>query len=224
MGELHEISATILDINVKHNYSVNVDCFIAVAVIPPFNSDGLLPPGEFDVTFDELRQSILITGPQAQAQAQAQAAPRCWDSAWRAHLVRNLEVLTRQLWQVGVTAVFADGSFVEEKDHPNDIDGYFECELARLKSGQLARDLNRLDPGGIWTWDPASRRSCRGSPKRQLPMWHKYRIELYPHVPGLLSGICDKWGNESEFPSAFRRSRRDGKPRGILKLLSVTQP
>ena len=195
-----------------------MDCPIALAVIPPFNSKGLLPPGEFDVTFDELRQSILIIGPQAQAERS------CWDSAWRAHLVHNLEVLTRQLWQVGVTAVFADGSFVEEKDHPNDIDGYFECELAPLKSGQLARDLNRLDAGGIWTWDPASRRSCRGSPKRQLPMWHKYRIELYPHVPGLLSGIRDRWGNEMEFPSAFRRSRRDGTPRGILKLCSGTHP
>ena len=31
--------------------------------------------------------------------------------------------MTRQLWQVGVHEVFADGSFVEEKAHPNDIDG-----------------------------------------------------------------------------------------------------
>ncbi len=55
--------------------------------------------------------------------------------------------MTEQLWNIGVTDVFADGSFVEEKDHPNDIDGH-----------------------------------------------------------------------ELEFPSAFRQSRRDGMPRGIIKL------
>jgi len=59
-----------------------------------------------------------------------------------------------------------------------------------------------------------------GYPKRQLPMWHRYRVELYPHVPGLGlgSGILDRWGNELEFPSAFRQSRRDGTPRGIIKI------
>jgi hypothetical protein len=43
---------------------------------------------------------------------------------------------------------------------------------------------------------------------------------LYPHVPGLGlgSGIRDKFGHELEFPSAFRQSRRDGKPRGIVKI------
>ena len=43
---------------------------------------------------------------------------------------------------------------------------------------------------------------------------------VYPHVPGLGlgSGIRDKFGHELEFPSAFRQSRRDGKPRGIVKI------
>jgi hypothetical protein len=122
--------------------------------------------------------------------------------------------------QVGIREIFADGSFVEDKDHPNDIDGYFVCDLKSLASGVLAQQLNRLDPYKVWTWDPASRRPYRGYPKRQLPMWHRYRVELYPHVPGLGlgSGIRDKFGHELEFPSAFRQSRRDGKPRGIVKI------
>ena len=70
-----------------------------------------------------------------------------WDAAWRARLVKNLETLTTQLWQVGITEVFADGSFAEDKDHPNDIDGYFVCELGRLQSGAMVRELNLLDPG-----------------------------------------------------------------------------
>lgn len=129
----------------------------------------------------------------------------------------SLSVLVRQLWPVGVVEIFIDGSFVEDKEHPNDIDGYFVCDLTRLASGELQRELNLLDPHKVWTWDPASRRPFRGCPKRQLPMWHVYRVELYPHY-GQLCGIRDEHGHELEFPSAFRRSRRDGKPRGIVKI------
>jgi hypothetical protein len=184
--------------------------------IPTFEPDGLLPPGDYEVTFEELRRSVLVLGP-----GEPKEYPS-WDAAWREKLVANLEILTRQLWQVGITDVYADGSFAEDKDHPNDIDGYFACDLARLSSGQLERDLNLLDSHKVWTWDPRSRRPFRGCPKKQLPMWHAYRVELYPHVPGLGigAGIFDQHGHELEFPSAFRQSRRDGKPRGIIKLKS----
>ena len=181
--------------------------------IPQFNDDGILPPGDYEVSFADLRQSILATGPLAGTRP-------TWDVTWRLNLIANLETLARQLWQVGIREIFADGSFAEDKDHPNDIDGYFVCSLEDLKSGDLTLALNRLDPFKIWTWDPSSRKPYRGYPKRQLPMWHRYRVELYPHIPGLglASGIRDKLGHELEFPSAFRQSRRDGKPRGIVKI------
>ena len=178
--------------------------------IPGFTDDGLLPPGDYEVSMEDLRKWVLVTGPSA-------ACPG-WDAAWRGHLIDNLEIMVKQLWQVGITEIFVDGSFAEDKDHPNDIDGYFVCDLMRLARGDLERDLNLLDPHKVWTWDPASRRPYKGYPKRQLPMWHQYRVELYPHFAGLLSGITDEHGNELEFPSAFRRSRRDGKPRGIIKI------
>jgi hypothetical protein len=54
-------------------------------------------------------------------------------------------------------------------------------------------------------------------------MWHQYRVELYPHF-GQLSGIRDKYGNDLEFPSAFRISRRDGRARGIVKIRKEDQP
>ena len=182
--------------------------------IPHFGPDGLLPPGDHEVSFSELRQSVLVLGPGKPA------ASATWDGAWRMTLVDNLEVLTRQRWQAGVGEVYADGSFAEDKDHPNDIDGYFVCGLEELKSGQLQRALNFLDPDKVWTWAPESRRPYRGYPKLQLPMWHRYRVELYPHLPGLGigCGIRDRHGNELEFPSPFRQSRRDGTPRGIVKL------
>jgi len=181
-----------------------------MVALPAFTSDGLLPPGDYALSLDELRSSLLVVGPGAASQPN-------WDSTWRARLVDNLEVLVKQLVQVGITDIFADGSFVEDKDHPNDIDGYFVCELRELASGELQRKLNLVDPHKVWTWDPRERRPFRGYPKKQLPMWHQYRIELYPHF-GQESGLRDHFGNELEFPAAFRLSRRDGKPRGIVKI------
>jgi hypothetical protein len=49
-------------------------------------------------------------------------------------------------------------------------------------------------------------------------MWHKYRVELYPHIEGMSSGICNKFGNELEFPAAFRISRTNDIPKGIVKM------
>ncbi len=183
-----------------------------MSVLPAFDADGLLPPGDYELTLDALRESPLVVGPDDEP------APPNWDAPWRRHLVDNLAVLVDELCRAGITRIFIDGSFVEDKDHPNDIDGYFECDFWRLARGELERDLNLLDPHKIWTWDPASRRPYRGYAKAQLPMWHVYRVELYPHAPGMLSGIRDEFGHELEFPSAFRRSRRMPRARGIVKL------
>ena len=179
--------------------------------LPLFTEEGLLPPGDYELSLEELRASGLVLGP-----GEPQDCPH-WDATWLAKLVENLAVVVGQLWQVGITQIFVDGSFAEDKDHPNDIDGYFVCDLKQLASGDLQRELNLLDPHKVWTWDPASRRPYHGYPKKQLPMWHQYRVELYPHC-GLPSGIKDAYGNALEFPSAFRQSRRDGKPRGIIKI------
>lgn len=106
-------------------------------IIPNFDQDGLLPPGDYEVTFEQLRSSVLATGPVGRPS---------WDSAWRLNLIDSLETMTRQLWQAGVREVFADGSFAEDKDHPNDIDGHFVCTLDDLRTGDLVRRLNQIDP------------------------------------------------------------------------------
>jgi len=179
--------------------------------LPMFTPDDVLPPGDYEITLDDLRRSHLVTGKSNSSAA--------WDVLWRYTLVTNLEVMVKQLWQVGISNIFVDGSFVENKDHPNDIDGYFECDLRYFASRQLHSDLNALDTHKIWTWSPADRRPDANSAKRQLPMWHQYRVELYPHYPGLLSGIRDQFGNEVPFPSAFRLSRTDHRPKGIVRLM-----
>lgn len=175
--------------------------------VPNFDSGGFLPPGDYEVSFDDLRNSVLVNGPPDHPN---------WNRLWRLYLVNNLEILTKQLWQVGITEIFADGSFAEDKDHPNDIDGYFVCDRMFLASGALQQQLNLIDPHKVWTWDPSSRRPYRGD-KKQLPMWHHYRVELYPHF-GQRSGIRDEFGNDLEFPAAFRKSRREHRQRGIIKI------
>src|ERR1035441_8708607 len=108
-----------------------------MATIPPFDPDGLLPPSDYELSLDELRTSILVFGP-----GDPNTYPS-WDRPWREWLVKNLEILTRQLWRVGIREIFADGSFAEDKEHPNDIDGYFVCDLLQLSSGELTRQLGR---------------------------------------------------------------------------------
>jgi hypothetical protein len=122
-----------------------------MVVIPPSDSDGLLPPADYEVSFDELRRSVLVVGPDQPSEHSS------WNAPWRAQLVDNLETLTTQLRQAGIHEIFA-----EDKDHPNDIDGYFVCSLDQLRTGELERQLNLLDRYKIWTWDPASRKPYRG--------------------------------------------------------------
>ncbi len=180
-----------------------------MTILPDFTNHGLLPSGDYELTLDELRNSLLVQGPGVDYAT--------WDADWRLHLVGNLEILVRQLWEAGISEIFIDGSFAEDKDHPNDIDGYFVCDFDKIISGDLERELNLLDPHKIWTWAPEYRRRYRGYDKKQLPMWHRYRIELYPHY-GQPAGIRDPFGNELEFPSAFRISRRNNQQRGIVKI------
>jgi len=181
-----------------------------MALLPAFGPDGLLPPGEYTLTLDQLRESVLVLGPDEPRRHPA------WDAAWRLELVERLGEMARYLWQAGIEDIFIDGSFVEDKDHPNDIDGYFVCSEQRIRTRSLQNELNRIDPLKCWTWDQRERRPYRGYPKRQLPMWHAYRVELYPHWPGLIAGT-DEHGHELEFPAFFRKCRRTGRPKGVIR-------
>jgi hypothetical protein len=139
------------------------------------------------------------------------------DGGWRRHLVDQAELVVSQLWTVGIEEVYLDGSFVESKEHPNDIDGYFHVDVQRYASGALERELNALDSHKVWTWDHTARCQYRNYAKKQLPMWHQYRVELYPHLPGLVA-MKDQHGNPLQFPAVFRLQRDTGQPKGIVGL------
>jgi hypothetical protein len=180
-----------------------------------FNTDGVLAPGTYSATFSEIRKSLLVIG---------DGSSSTWDKNWRDELVSRASILVQQLFKVGIQDIFLDGSFVEDKDHPNDIDGYFDPHFSMTSPGDMAKfqklvsDLNSLDPHKVWTWDPSSRESYRGYAKKQLPMWLFYRVEFYPHLDQG-TGIKDNEGNDLKFPSAFRQSRHNFKPKGIIKII-----
>lgn len=177
--------------------------------LPRFTSDGLLPPGDYVLTLGEFERSMLVRGP---------GADHPWDRTWRGTLARNAGIVARHLAGVGIDEIYLDGSFVEAKPHPNDIDGYFVCDRMMLASGELERRLQKFDT--VWTWKAESRRSATPGSKPQLPMWNKYRVELFPHV-GQLCGIRDRHGHELMFPSAFRQTR-DGREKGIIRIGGLT--
>jgi len=84
--------------------------------LPDFTEDGLLPPGDYVLTIEEMKRSMLVQGPKGKRR------PRGWNVGWRMQLVENLGILVRQLRAVGITEIFADGSFAENKAIPNDLD------------------------------------------------------------------------------------------------------
>ena len=146
-----------------------------------------------------------------------------WDAPWRAQLVDGLEIMARQLWTVGITEIFVDGSFVEQREHPGDIDGYFVTDVARMADRKREQELNAIDPHKIWTWSWNRRAVPPSGGKPQLPMWLQYRVELYPHFAGMYAGLTDEFGKQLTFPAAFRKSRLY-QPKGIVLLRNESEP
>ncbi|MEM9079429.1 MAG: hypothetical protein AAGC74_01915 [Verrucomicrobiota bacterium] len=180
---------------------------------PNFTSDGVLPTGDYEMTFPELKQSMLVLGKTG-------VTDKFWDTDRRLWLVEQTEILVNQLWQVGIENIFIDGSFTENKNRPGDIDGYFEAPWKRQLSRGLEHDLNLLSKDKIWTWRREDRRECEG--KKRLPMWILHRVEFYPYWTDspfpMGTGILDEKGKDLPFPKAFRRSR-SGVEKGIVKII-----
>ncbi len=137
---------------------------------------------------------------------------------WREKLCFNLATLVDQLRTVGITEIFIDGSFVEDKDHPNDIDGYFECDLHELASGELQRQLNLLDPHKVWTWDPEKPKASPGFLETATPDVASIPRGTLSPLWSIMLAFRDEHGHELTFPSAFRQAR-DHTPRGIVKIV-----
>lgn len=176
--------------------------------LPAFTSEGLLPSGTYDMTVAQLRRSYLVRGYSPDN--------KTWDNRWRKQLVDNLGRVGAVLRLAGVTNVYVDGSFVEDKDHPNDIDVYFEC----VPRAWLALMPHLVQAGAAvnipFSWDPNTRSIDPTTRAYHLPLWHALRVDLFVHY-GQDSGVKSVQGYDQMFPDLFRH-RRDGTEKGILKI------
>ncbi len=87
-------------------------------MIPTFNSDGNLPPGVHWATWQEF-------------------AARFGTTPHRQRLLQGLKSALDSLSKAGCEVVYIDGSFVTEKENPNDFDGCWDT---------TGVDPNFLDP------------------------------------------------------------------------------
>lgn len=87
-------------------------------MIPPFNSDGNLPPGVHWATWQDF-------------------ATRFGTTPHRQQLLKGLKSALDSLSKAGCRTVYLDGSFVTEKENPNDFDGCWD---------EKGVDLDLLDP------------------------------------------------------------------------------
>ena len=88
--------------------------------IPPIQENGELPPGEHQASLNEIET---IYG--------------C-SSDRRKRLMSGLREATSNFALAGVTTLWIDGSFITDKESPNDIDGCWEYTTAV--------DLEKLNP------------------------------------------------------------------------------
>lgn len=85
--------------------------------IPPFNELGYLPPGVYEVSWSELMERFVA-------------------NSHRQRLATGLAAALRKLGIAGCRRVVIGGSFVTNKEYPNDFDGWYES---------FGLDLNILD-------------------------------------------------------------------------------
>ena len=140
-------------------------------MIPQFNTDGLLPLGVHWASWNELLD-------------------RFGNNTWRRHLLIGLRAALDNLKSAGCRIVYLNGSFVTNKDIPNDYDACWEED-------QVDPDL--LDPV-LLTFN-----SGRAAQKA------KYMGELFP-----ASVIADVGG--LSFLEFFQTDKDTGRPKGIIAI------
>lgn len=181
-----------------------------------FSEEGVLPPGEYSMTLDQLKTSMLVNGP-------TEDLPEGWEQAWRLELVENLKIMVEQLRQEGITEIFIDGSFATDKPKPGDIDGYFVVKKPDETPGwkfeeELCERLNRRDPHKVWTWKDADRKKPVPTSKGQLPMWWQYHVEFWPEY-GQWSGQIHPVTQKQLTHAELFRITKTGIDKGIIRLL-----
>ena len=117
-------------------------------MIPSFDANGNLPPGIHHAVLEEIEKRFAYT-------------------TCRRSLFEGLRTLVEELRKANCTCLYLNGSFITNKESPNDYDACWEIE-----------DINqRIDPLLL-------------NPFQQLAeIKAKYKGDVFPRIPELLRGI-----------------------------------
>ena len=140
-------------------------------MLPEFNRTGLLPPGVHWAMWEELFQ-------------------RFGHNPWRLRLLLGLRAALENLKNAGCRTAYIDGSFVTDKEFPNDYDVCWEEDGV---------DPLKLDPV-LLTFDPG-----------RITQKDKYLGELFP-----ASTVADPEG--LSFLEFFQIDRDAGERKGIVAI------
>lgn len=141
---------------------------------PEFTEHGLLPPGIHETDFGELEEKM------------------GW-SRRRLELLEGLQSALELMAASGVRCVYLDGSFVTDKDRPNDIDGCYD-----LEASANAEELEAMAP--IFPPSPANRAKAK----------ELYGVDFFP-------AAATELGSGQPFLRFFQKDRQ-GRERGVLVL------
>lgn len=170
--------------------------------VPPVGENYVLPPGDYPLTLDELEQSLLVNGP-------SDGRFPGWDRDRRLWLVGNLRILVGQLRQVGINDIYIDGSFIESKGEPDDIDGYYTVDAAQLAQvvGRLYRVnplLPRVNDQSTWVHIPK-----KGEKRPEL--YQQFHIELFWEIITVPPSPA--------FFATWFRQTRSHRSKGIVRIV-----
>ena len=143
-------------------------------MIRQFTEDGLLPPGVHETNLEELKEKM------------------GW-SRKRSELLEGLEEALELMATGGVVRVYLDGSFLTDKDRPNDVDGCYD-----LAEDVTAEDLKRLAP--IFPPNPSNRAEAK----------RRFGVDLFP-------AAAMELGSGQPFLRFFQTDR-EGRERGVLSV------
>lgn len=143
-------------------------------MIPPFTDEGMLPPGVHETDLEELKEKM------------------SW-SRKRRDLLAGLEEALELMASCGVARAYLDGSFVTDKDRPNDIDGCYD-----LTEDVTAENLGRLAP--IFPPSLSNRAEAKS----------RFGIDFFP-------AAATELGSGQPFLRFFQADR-EGRERGVLSV------
>ncbi|KUG04842.1 hypothetical protein ASZ90_017722 [hydrocarbon metagenome] len=170
-----------------------------------FLKNGLLPPGDHEISLLDLEKCIR-EGP---------GKGQTWDKTWRLDLLQEFKRRYQQLLAVGIKEVYIDGSYATDKFRPNDMDVYFVVPRRTWRSG-AEQALKDMDPE-FWRFET----ELHEDGKVAYPMAFHHHIEMFPvyleHTPDF--AVCQELIDPKI--KFFRTDKHSHRTKGIIKIQEV---